>query len=58
MEYYQQTAREAFAALGSGPDGLSARQAAARLARTGPNELRKAKRRVCSSAFCSRWRTQ
>ncbi|HJB22166.1 MAG TPA: cation-translocating P-type ATPase [Candidatus Fournierella merdavium] len=51
MEYYQQTAREAFAALGSGPDGLSARQAAARLARTGPNELRKAKKESVFQRF-------
>ena len=51
MEYYQQTVEQAFAAQASGPDGLSARQAAARLARTGPNELRKAKKESVFQRF-------
>ena len=51
MEYYQQTAREAFAAQGSGPEGLTAGQAAARLAKTGPNELRRAKKESLFQRF-------
>ena len=51
MEYYQQTAREAFAAQGSGPEGLPAGQAAARLAKTGPNELRRAKKESLFQRF-------
>ena len=40
MEYYQQTAREAFVAQASGPEGLTAGQAAARLAKTAqPKEM-------------------
>ena len=51
MEYYQQTAREAFAAQASGPEGLTAGQAAARLAKTGPNELRRAKKESLFQRF-------
>ncbi|HJB67926.1 MAG TPA: cation-translocating P-type ATPase [Candidatus Fournierella excrementigallinarum] len=51
MEYYQQTAREAFAAQGSGPEGLTAGQAAARLAKMGPNELRRAKKESLFQRF-------
>ena len=51
MEYYQQTAREVFSALDSGPEGLSVRQAAARLAKAGPNELRRAKRESLFQRF-------
>ncbi len=51
MEYYQQTAREVFAAQASGPEGLTAGQAAARLAKTGPNELRRAKKESLFQRF-------
>ena len=51
MEYYQQTAREAFAAQASGPEGLTQGQAAARLAKTGPNELRRAKKESLFQRF-------
>ncbi len=51
MEYYQQTAREAFVAQASGPEGLTAGQAAARLAKTGPNELRRAKKESLFQRF-------
>ena len=51
MEYYQQTAQEAFAAQASGPEGLTAGQAAARLAKTGPNELRRAKKESLFQRF-------
>ena len=51
MEYYQQTARDAFAALGSAPEGLKPGQAAARLAKTGPNELRRAKKESVFQRF-------
>ena len=40
MEYHERTAAEVFAALKSGPGGLTAREAAARLAAAGANELR------------------
>ena len=51
MEYYRQTARDAFAALGSAPEGLKPGQAAARLAKTGPNELRRAKKESVFQRF-------
>ena len=51
MEYYQQTARDVFAALGSAPEGLKPGQAAARLAKTGPNELRRAKKESVFQRF-------
>ena len=37
MEYHERTAAEVFAALKSGPGGLTAREAAARLAAAGAN---------------------
>ena len=51
MEYYQQTVEQAFAAQASGPEGLKAGQAAARLAKTGPNELRRAKKESVFQRF-------
>ena len=51
MEYYQQTAAQAYAAQGSGPDGLSPRQAAQRLAAQGKNKLRQAKKESAFQRF-------
>ena len=44
MEYYQQSARQVSQALGSGPQGLTPREAAARLARQGKNRLKEGKK--------------
>ena len=44
MEYYQQSARQVQQALGSGPQGLTPREAASRLARQGKNKLKEGKK--------------
>ena len=51
MEYYQQTVEQAFAAQASGPEGLKPGQAAVRLAKIGPNELRRAKKESVFQRF-------
>lgn len=51
MEYYQQTALEVGRALASGTQGLSPREAAARLSRMGKNKLKEKKRESLFQRF-------